>query len=64
MIHDSENNSPTRMSIASPNPDQPGFFLLLRRKLAREDGNEDDVIDAEHQFERRERRERDPYLRV
>jgi len=39
-------------------------FPVLPRQLVDEDRNEDDVVDAEHQFQRGERGERDPGLRV
>ena len=38
----------------------PRRRALLRRQLAREDGNEDDVVHAEHDLQRHEREQSDP----
>src|SRR5215813_12553887 len=38
--------------------------LLCRREFPHEDRDEDDIVDSEHEFERGERQERDPRLRV
>jgi hypothetical protein len=38
--------------------------LLRHRQLGGEDGDEDDVVDAEHQLEQRQGRQGDPYLRI
>ena len=39
-------------------------LLLLMREFPCKDGDEDDIVDAEHEFEHGERQERDPRLRV
>jgi hypothetical protein len=45
-------------------PDASRPRLLLDRELARQNRDEHDVVDAEHDLERRQRRERDPDLGV
>jgi hypothetical protein len=44
--------------------DQAGPLLLRGRQLSGEDRDEDDVVDAEDDLERRQRRQRNPDLRV
>ena len=41
-----------------------GLLLLLGRQLAGEDGDEDDVVDAEHDLEDGQRQQCDPCLRI
>src|SRR5262249_47515156 len=41
-----------------------GLFALIRRQLAGEDRDEDDVVDAENDLEHRKRDKADPRLRV
>ena len=40
-------------------PERPPALLLLFRELADQDGNENDVVDAEDDFEKRQRDERE-----
>ena len=47
------------MSIAPSSPTLRARDLLLRRQLARQDRDEDDVVDAKDDLEKRERRKRD-----
>ena len=42
----------------------PRFFLLITRQFSAENGNENDVVDAENNFQQRERRQANPYLGV
>ena len=59
MIHDSENSSMMRVNMASVRPTVAARPLPLRQ-LAGEDRDENDVVDAEDDFERGEGEERDP----
>ncbi len=45
-------------------PDLPCARLTLRRQAGRHDRNEDDVVDAEHDFERRQRQKARPGLGI
>ena len=42
----------------------PRLVLLRQRQFARQDRNEDHIVDAEHDLQRREREERNPNLRI
>ena len=46
-----------RVTIASAEPERCAPGLLLRRQLAGEDRDEDDVVDAEHDLEHRQRQQ-------
>lgn len=60
MIQAIANNNARRVTAASPMPS----FRALRFSTAREDGDEDDVVDAQHQLQCGERCQRDPDFRV
>jgi hypothetical protein len=47
-----------------PETDPAPSCLLLRRQPSRDDREEDDVVDAEHDLQDRQRRQRDPRLGV
>ena len=64
MIQASENSSSMRVTIAPSRPSAARPRLLLVRQLARQDRDEDDVVDAEDDLEEGERGEGDPDLRV
>ena len=61
-IQASENSSTMRMSIARQQADPPRPLLLRGRQLARQNRDEDDVVDAEHDLEERQRDEGDDEL--
>ena len=63
-IQASENSSRTRVTIAPSSPSRRARRAAGRRQLSRQDRDEDDVVDAEDDFEERERREGNPDLRV
>ena len=60
MIHVSENSRPIRITIASAEPYRAGLALLLRRQFACEDGDENDVVDAEDDLQHSQCEESDP----
>ena len=47
-----------------PQPDAARELALFLRQLVHQDRDEDDVVDAQHDLERGERRERDPGIGV
>ena len=55
MIQASINSRPMRMNIAMNRPMRARQLLLLRRQLVHQDGDEDDVVDAQHQLQRGQR---------
>ena len=59
MIQASDISSRMRMIIAAASPRRRALRLLAVGQLAGENRDEDDVVDAEDDFEKRERRERD-----
>ena len=63
-IHDSTSSRPMRMNIARNRPMRRAFSRCTRSQLVDQDGDENDVVDAEHQLERRQREKSDPYLRI
>ena len=62
-IQASTSSSPMRMNIAMNRPMRRAHLALRRRQLVDQDGDEDDVVDAQHQLQRGERGQRDPGLR-
>ena len=62
MIQVSENSSSDAHDHRAEQPDAARPRLLAARQLAREDRDEDDVVDAEHDLEHGQRDERDPDL--
>ena len=52
------------MNMASNSPMRRATSWRCFRQLVYQDRNEDDIVDAEHEFERGERKECDPQLRV
>ncbi len=64
MIHASTSNRPIRMNMAMPSPSRRRQFALLFRQLVDQDGNENDVVDAQHQFQRRSVATSDPGVGV
>ena len=50
------------MHATGDGPDAARLAALFRRQAARQDRDEDEVVDAEDDLEERQRRERDPGL--
>ena len=59
-----ENSSAMRVSIAKPKPDDARAAALRRRQTVDQQGEEDDVVDAENDLEHRKREEGHPRLRL
>ena len=59
MIHAIDISSAIRMTIAASRPVRRARGCVLAGQLARENRDEDDVVDAEHDLEERERDERE-----
>ena len=53
MIQASDSSSRMRMIMASARPDHPALLALLFGQLAGQDGDEDDVVDAQNDLEGR-----------
>ena len=53
-----------RVSIAKPEPDEARAAALRPRQTVDQDGEEDDVVDAEDDLEHRQRQEGQPGLRI
>ena len=59
MIHAIDSSSTMRITIAASRPVRRACGLLRRRQLARQNRDEDDVVDAENDFEKRQRDQRE-----
>ena len=63
-IHDSTSSSPDAHEHREEQADAPRRLALRGRQLVDQDRDENDVVDAEHELERRQREKRDPDLRI
>ena len=61
IIHASESSSEDPHRHGEPQPEAAREVALLLRQAADQDGDEDDVVDAEDDFQCRQRHQGDPF---